>query len=220
MVEFEGRSVHAEYQVLRSRIGMVPQDDVVHRQLTIRQALGYAAELRLPPDTTRADREEVIATVLDELQLSEHADTRVDRLSGGQRKRASVALELLTGPSLLILDEPTSGLDPALDRQIMATLRRLADSGRVIVIVTHSLSYLEMCDQVLLLAPGGKTAYVGPPDRVGAALGSTDWADIFARVAADPDGVFAEYRATRPAVEVPPPSPPGTSRQSRAHVAA
>ena len=209
VVEFEGRSVHAEYQVLRSRIGMVPQDDVVHRQLTIRQALGYAAELRLPPDTTRVDREEVIATVLEELQLSEHADTRVDRLSGGQRKRASVAMELLTGPSLLILDEPTSGLDPALDRQIMATLRRLADSGRVVVIVTHSLSYLEMCDQVLLLAPGGKTAYVGPPDRVGAALGSTDWADIFARVAADPDGVFAEYRATRPAVEVPPPSPPG-----------
>ena len=209
VVEFEGRSVHAEYQVLRSRIGMVPQDDVVHRQLTIRQALGYAAELRLPPDTSREDREEVIATVLDELQLSEHADTRVDRLSGGQRKRASVAMELLTGPSLLILDEPTSGLDPALDRQIMATLRRLADSGRVVVIVTHSLSYLEMCDQVLLLAPGGKTAYVGPPDRVGAALGSTDWADIFARVAADPDGVFAEYRATRPSVEVPAPSPPG-----------
>ncbi|QSE90277.1 ATP-binding cassette domain-containing protein [Rhodococcus pseudokoreensis] len=209
VVEFEGRSVHAEYQVLRSRIGMVPQDDVVHRQLTIRQALGYAAELRLPPDTSREDREEVIATVLDELQLSEHADTRVDRLSGGQRKRASVAMELLTGPSLLILDEPTSGLDPALDRQIMATLRRLADSGRVVVIVTHPLSYLEMCDQVLLLAPGGKTAYVGPPDRVGAALGSTDWADIFARVAADPDGVFAEYRATRPSVEVPAPSPPG-----------
>lgn len=209
VVEFEGRSVHAEYQVLRSRIGMVPQDDVVHRQLTIRQALGYAAELRLPPDTSREDREEVIATVLDELQLSEHADTRVDRLSGGQRKRASVAMELLTGPSLLILDEPTSGLDPALDRQIMATLRRLADSGRVVVIVTHSLSYLEMCDQVLLLAPGGKTAYVGPPGRVGATLGSTDWADIFARVAADPDGVFAAYRATRPSVDVPAASPPG-----------
>ncbi|PTR43315.1 MULTISPECIES: FHA domain-containing protein [unclassified Rhodococcus (in: high G+C Gram-positive bacteria)] len=208
VVEFEGRSVHTDYSVLRSRIGMVPQDDVVHRQLTIRRALGYAAELRLPPDTSRADREEVIAGVLDELQLTEHADTRVDRLSGGQRKRASVALELLTGPSLLILDEPTSGLDPALDRQIMATLRRLADSGRVVVIVTHSLSYLEMCDQVLLLAPGGKTAYVGPPDRVGAALGSTDWADIFARVASDPDGVFAEYRATRPEA-VPPPSPPG-----------
>ncbi|QTJ69841.1 FHA domain-containing protein [Rhodococcus sp. ZPP] len=209
VVDFEGRSVHANYQVLRSRIGLVPQDDVVHRQLTIRQALGYAAELRLPPDTTRADREDVIASVLAELQLTEHADTRVDHLSGGQRKRASVALELLTGPSLLILDEPTSGLDPALDRQIMGTLRRLADSGRVVVIVTHSLSYLEMCDQVLLLAPGGKTAYVGPPDEVGSMLGSSDWADVFARVAAEPDKVFAEYRARRTSVDVGPPPPPG-----------
>src|SRR5688500_6100786 len=138
--------------------------------------------------------------VLEELEMTKHLETRVDKLSGGQRKRASVALELLTGPSLLILDEPTSGLDPALDRQIMGTLRRLADSGRVVVIVTHSLSYLEMCDQVLLLAPGGKTAYVGPPDEVGTMLGSSDWADVFARVAAEPDKVFAEYRARRTSV--------------------
>lgn len=213
VVEFEGRSVHDEYQVLRSRIGLVPQDDVVHRQLTIRQALGFAAELRLPPDTGKADRERVIADVLAELQLTEHADTRVDRLSGGQRKRASVALELLTGPSLLILDEPTSGLDPALDRQIMATLRRLADSGRVVLVITHSLSYLEMCDQVLLLAPGGKTAYVGPPAELGSAMGSTDWAAIFARVASEPDEVFAEHRARSAAIGHPPrvtPRPLGT----------
>lgn len=102
---------------------------MLHRQLTVRQALRYAAELRLPPDTTAADRTRVIDGVLAELSLTEHADTRVDRLSGGQRKRASVALELLTSPSLLILDEPTSGLDPALDRQVMVMLRQLADAG-------------------------------------------------------------------------------------------
>lgn len=83
-------------------------------------------------------------------------------------------MELLTGPSLLILDEPTSGLGPALDRQVMATLRRLADAGRVVVVVTHSLTHLSMCDQVLLLAPGGKTAFCGAPDQVGAAMGTGD----------------------------------------------
>ncbi|HTZ12031.1 MAG TPA: FHA domain-containing protein [Mycobacterium sp.] len=186
-VTFEGHDVHAEYASLRSRIGMVPQDDVVHRQLTVNQALGYAAELRLPPDTTKADRAKVVADVLKELDLTKHADTRVDKLSGGQRKRASVALELLTGPSLLILDEPTSGLDPALDHQVMTMLRQLADAGRVVIVVTHMLSYLDTCDQLLLVAPGGKTAYWGPPDQIGDAMGTTNWAKIFSQVGADPE---------------------------------
>uniref|UniRef100_UPI00056764F4 ATP-binding cassette domain-containing protein n=1 Tax=Mycobacterium genavense TaxID=36812 RepID=UPI00056764F4 len=175
-VTFEGHNIHTEYASLRSRIGMVPQDDVVHRQLTVNQALGYAAELRLPPDTSKADREQVVAQVLEELELTKHADTRVDKLSGGQRKRASVALELLTGPSLLLLDEPTTGLDPALDRQVMMMLRQLADAGRVVLVVTHSVSYLDVCDQLLLVAPGGKTAYCGPPSQIGAAMGTTNWA--------------------------------------------
>ena len=186
-VTFEGHDVHAEYASLRSRIGMVPQDDVVHRQLTVNQALGYAAELRLPPDTTKRDRAKVVADVLKELDLTKHADTRVDKLSGGQRKRASVALELLTGPSLLILDEPTSGLDPALDHQVMMMLRQLADAGRVVIVVTHMLSYLDTCDQLLLVAPGGKTAYAGPPDQIGDAMGTTNWAKIFSQVGADPE---------------------------------
>jgi ABC-type multidrug transport system ATPase subunit len=186
-VTFEGHNVHAEYASLRSRIGMVPQDDVVHGQLTVRQALMYAAELRLPPDTTKDDREQVVMQVLEELEMTKHLETRVDKLSGGQRKRASVALELLTGPSLLILDEPTSGLDPALDRQVMTMLRQLADAGRVVLVVTHSLTYLDVCDQVLLLAPGGKTAFCGPPAQIGPSMGTTNWADIFSTVAGDPD---------------------------------
>ncbi|MCV7194926.1 FHA domain-containing protein [Mycobacterium angelicum] len=204
-VAFEGHNVHAEYASLRSRIGMVPQDDVVHGQLTVKQALMYAAELRLPPDTTKEDREQVVARVLEELEMTKHLETRVDKLSGGQRKRASVALELLTGPSLLILDEPTSGLDPALDRQVMTMLRQLADAGRVVLVVTHSLTYLDVCDQVLLLAPGGKTAFCGPPSQIGPSMGTTNWADIFSTVADDPDGAKARYLAqTGP----PPPAPP------------
>jgi ABC transport system ATP-binding/permease protein len=204
-VSFEGHDVHAEYASLRSRIGMVPQDDVVHGQLTVRQALMYAAELRLPPDTNKADREQVVNEVLEELEMTNHLDTRVDKLSGGQRKRASVALELLTGPSLLILDEPTSGLDPALDRQVMTMLRQLADAGRVVLVVTHSLTYLDVCDQVLLLAPGGKTAFYGPPDQIGPSMGTTNWADIFSSVAGDPDAANKRFIAQH---GPPPPQPP------------
>ena len=192
-VTFEGHDIHVEYASLRSRIGMVPQDDVVHRQLTVNQALGYAAELRLPPDTSKADRAKVVTQVLEELDLTKHADTRVDKLSGGQRKRASVALELLTGPSLLILDEPTSGLDPALDHQVMMMLRQLADAGRVVIVITHMLSYLDTCDQLLLVAPGGKTAYSGPPDQIGDAMGTTNWAKIFSQVGADPEEAIRRF---------------------------
>ncbi len=192
-ITFEGHDIHAEYASLRSRIGMVPQDDVVHGQLTVNQALMYAAELRLPPDTSKEDRAQVVAQVLEELEMTQHAETRVDKLSGGQRKRASVALELLTGPSLLILDEPTSGLDPALDRQVMTMLRQLADAGRVVLVVTHSLTYLDVCDQVLLLAPGGKTAFCGPPSQIGPQMGTTNWADIFSSVAGDPDDAKRKY---------------------------
>jgi ABC-type multidrug transport system ATPase subunit len=209
-VLFEGHGVHAEYASMRTRIGMVPQDDVVHRQLTINQALGYAAELRMPPDTTKEDRQRVVAQVLEELELTPHADTRIDKLSGGQRKRASVALELLTGPSLLVLDEPTTGLDPALDQQVMKMLRQLADAGRVVVVVTHSLAYLDVCDQVLLLAPGGKTAFCGPPSELAPTMGTTDWADIFTDISTDPDAAQRRFHERAGRVDRPPPqSAPG-----------
>ncbi|HEU4362044.1 MAG TPA: ATP-binding cassette domain-containing protein [Mycobacterium sp.] len=196
-VTFEGHDIHAEYATLRTRIGMVPQDDVVHHQLTVNQALGYAAELRLPPDTSREDRDRVVAEVLEELELTAQGDSRVDKLSGGQRKRASVALELLTGPSLLVLDEPTTGLDPALDSQVMMMLRKLADAGRTVLVVTHSVSYLDLCDQLLLMAPGGKTAFCGPPDQIESVMGTTQWAQIFTKVGADPDEAKRRFLARK-----------------------
>lgn len=214
-VTFEGHHVHAEYASLRCRIGLVPQDDIVHRQLTVEQALDYAAELRLS-HADKQERRRGVQRVLAELELTEHAHQRVDTLSGGQRKRVSAALELLISPSLLILDEPTSGLDPALDRQLMTGLRQLADTGLVVLVVTHSLTYLHVCDQVLLLAPGGKTAYCGPPDEIGSAMGASNWADIFAKIGADPDAAHREHleRAPRPAA-APLPARHGTLKPPR-----
>jgi ABC transport system ATP-binding/permease protein len=200
-VTFDGRGLHAEYALLRHRIGLVPQDDVVHQQLTIKDALRYAAELRLPA-AAAAERRNAVRTVLDELELTDHAHKRVDRVSGGQRKRVSVAMELLTAPTLLVLDEPTTGLDPALDRQVMSMLRRLADAGRVVVVVTHCVTHLDLCDQVLLLTSGGKTGYCGPPDGIASTMGFDDWADIFSRVGSDPEAVHQEFVA-RSAIHKP-----------------
>lgn len=194
-VWFEGHNLHAEYAALRHRVGTVPQDDVVHRGLTIAQTLGYAAELRMPPDTTTLERQQAIAQVLEELDLTDHARTRVDALSGGQRKRVGIAMELLTGPSLLVLDEPTSGLDPALDQHVMTMLRDLATAGRVIIVITHSLMFLDLCDEVLLLAPGGKLAYVGPPAGIEDAFGSSDFADVYAAVTTDPEAAQRRFLA-------------------------
>jgi ABC-type multidrug transport system ATPase subunit len=203
-VSFGGHDIHGDYDLVRSRIGFVPQNDVVHDKLSVDRAMEFSARLRLP-EATKAERDAVVDRVLAELELTEHRRTRVDRLSGGQRKRVSTAIELLTGPELLVLDEPTSGLDPALDLTVMRMLRALADAGRVVVVVTHSLVHLrECCDNVLLLAPGGRTAYWGPVSRLEAAYGDRSWADIFASVTRDPRGAAAEHIARSGAHPVPP----------------
>lgn len=196
-VLFAGRDLATCLEEIRPRIGVVPQDDIVHRQLRLREALLYAAELRLPGDVPREVRAHRVDEVLDELGLTEHGATRVDRLSGGQRKRASVAMELLTSPSFLLLDEPTSGLDPALDRQFMKHLRALADAGRTVVVISHNTSELHLCDAVLFLAPGGRVAYYGPPNELLGWFGGHDIADAFDLAYRQPEHLVQRFRAER-----------------------
>jgi len=179
-VMWGGRNLYEEYAQLRFLIGLVPQEDILHRQLTVRRALDYAARLRLPPDTSATERASRIGEVLAEVGLSDRVDHRVDRLSGGQRKRTSIALELLSAPQLLFLDEPTSGLDPGLDRQVMSSLRSLADAGRVVLVVTHSVLALNECDRVLVMAPGGRVAYFGPPEELLEFFDAHDYPTVFA----------------------------------------
>ncbi|WP_349817001.1 ATP-binding cassette domain-containing protein [Frankia sp. Cppng1_Ct_nod] len=178
-VRYAGRDLYASYDELRQRIGLVPQDDILHPQLTVRRALRYAAELRFPADTPAIERNARVEEVIGELGLADQTEQRISTLSGGQRKRTSVALELLTRPSLLFLDEPTSGLDPGMDKSVMQTLRKLADDGRTVVVVTHSPAQLDLCDRLLVLASGGKLAYFGPPGEALAYFGQRDFADMF-----------------------------------------
>ncbi|WP_179763942.1 ABC transporter ATP-binding protein/permease [Streptomyces fulvorobeus] len=178
-VLYDNRNLYKQFAELRQRIGLVPQDDILHKELTVTRALKYAAKLRFPADTTEAERQARILEVLAELKLDIHKDKKVTSLSGGQRKRVSVALELLTKPSLIFLDEPTSGLDPGMDRDVMQLLRGLADDGRTVLVVTHSVAELAICDKLLVMAPGGSVAYFGPPEEALNFFGYTSWADVF-----------------------------------------
>jgi ABC-type multidrug transport system ATPase subunit len=197
-VLYDGRDLYRDYAELRQRIGLVPQDDILHLQLTVRRALTYAAELRFPEDTAKGERQARVDEVIRELGLEQRADQPIHSLSGGQRKRVSVALELLTKPSLLFLDEPTSGLDPGLDRSVMNMLRGLADDGRTVIVVTHSVLSLEVCDRLLVLAPGGRIAYYGPPEDALGFFGDQQWPAVFEAFENEPDRDWAgQYRASR-----------------------
>lgn len=178
-VLYDNRNLYKQFAELRQRIGLVPQDDILHKELTVKKALKYAAKLRFPADTTESEREQRINEVLGELKLDIHKEKKVTSLSGGQRKRVSVALELLTKPSLIFLDEPTSGLDPGMDRDVMQLLRGLADDGRTVLVVTHSVAELAICDKLLVMAPGGSVAYFGPPEEALNFFGYSTWADVF-----------------------------------------
>ncbi|MFJ3972633.1 FHA domain-containing protein [Streptomyces parvus] len=178
-VLYDNRNLYKQFAELRQRIGLVPQDDILHKELTVAKALKYAAKLRFPADTTEVERQSRITEVLAELKLDIHKDKKITSLSGGQRKRVSVALELLTKPSLIFLDEPTSGLDPGMDRDVMQLLRGLADDGRTVLVVTHSVAELAICDKLLVMAPGGSVAYFGPPEEALNFFGYTSWADVF-----------------------------------------
>ncbi|MCU0548977.1 MAG: ATP-binding cassette domain-containing protein [Leptolyngbya sp. Prado105] len=159
-VRLNGDDLRQNFDLYRTEIGYVPQDDIVHLTLTVEEVLTYACQLRLPPDT---NIQEAVTHALEQVKLSPVRNTLVQRLSGGQRKRVSIAVELLANPKLFFLDEPTSGLDPGLDKKMMELLRELADQGRTIILVTHATSNLEVCDRIAFMGMGGRLCYFGPP---------------------------------------------------------
>ena len=184
-----GDDYYRNFDAYRTVLGYVPQDDIIHRTLPVERALGYAAQLRLPADTAPAEIAQRIARVLEDVEMTPHRDKLVENLSGGQRKRVSIGAELLADPSLFFLDEPTSGLDPGLEKKMMYTLRRLADSGRTVVLVTHATANITQCDHVVFMSDG-RMVYFGPPREALAFFGVTsgDFADIYTKLegAADP----------------------------------
>ena len=202
-VFYDFRDLYENYDELRQRIGLVPQESVTHDQLTAKTALGYQAELRFPPDTGEQERNQRVGEVLGELSMTPHAETRIDRLSGGQKKRVNIGMELLTRPTLLFLDEPTSPLDPHLKRDMFRQMRTMADKtadkGQSVIVITHDVEskLIDQCDRLIVLQPGGKMAYFGPPAEGLRYFRKDDWADVFQIFADEPERDFAaEYRTS------------------------
>ena len=177
----DGENLHAAREAWRSRMGYVPQEDIIHAELTVRRAVGYAARLRLPPATPELEREALVDRAIRQVGLTERASVRIARLSGGQRKRASVAVELLAKPAVLYLDEPTSGQDPHLEEAMMKLFRDLAAGGTTIVVTTHAMANIELLDLVVLLA-GGRLVYAGPPAALLDHFGSRSYEGVFKRL--------------------------------------
>ncbi|HBY94737.1 MAG TPA: ABC transporter ATP-binding protein [Chloroflexi bacterium] len=174
--------LYRHFDAYRTDLGYVPQDDIIHKELTVFKALDYAARLRLPADTTREERQQRVMEVLATLNLAERKDIPIHRLSGGQRKRVSIGVELLTQPGLFFLDEATSALDPGTESQIMRLLRQLADDGQTVLLVTHATKNVMLCDQVVFLAKGGHLAYFGPPEEALDYFGVQDFDAIYEKL--------------------------------------
>ncbi|MGB8501965.1 ATP-binding cassette domain-containing protein [Mycobacterium sp.] len=168
-----------------SRIGYVPQDDIIHMEMPLRRTLRYAARLRLPAGTSAAEADRVVEETLHDLDLADRAEVPVRALSGGQRKRASIAVELLTRPGLFFLDEPTSGLDPSTAADVMRLLRRLSQRGVTVVLTTHEPAGIDRCDRVVFLARDGHLAFTGSPTEARRYFGVEDLAEIYNRLAGE-----------------------------------
>jgi ABC-type multidrug transport system ATPase subunit/predicted component of type VI protein secretion system len=163
---------------LKQSIGYVPQDDIIHRELTVYRTLYYVAKLRLSGDVSKSEINQIVDEVMDVTGLSERRNVPVSQLSGGQRKRVSIAVELITKPSVIYLDEPTSGLDPATEEKIMKLFRQIAESGRTVILTTHAMENVKLFDKIVLLMRG-KLAFYGKPDEALKHLGAESFKELY-----------------------------------------
>ena len=178
-VFINGVDLYRNFDSLKKLIGYVPQADIVYDNLTLHDMLLYTARLRLPKDTTAEEREGAIARAIEMVELTEKRDSLIKSLSGGQRKRASIAVELLADPNLLFLDEPASGLDPGTERNLMHSLRKMADDGKTVILVTHSTLQLQMCDKIVFMGKGGNLCFCGAYGEALDFFGVSDIVDVY-----------------------------------------
>lgn len=190
-----GTNLRENFQTLKNIIGFVPQQDIIYENITLKKMLYYTAKMKMPEDTSTAEIDARIEEVLGMVELSEHKDTYIRRLSGGQKKRASIAVELLANPGLFFLDEPTSGLDPGTEEHLMRTLLKLSkEQEKTIIMVTHTINNLDLCDKVIIMGYGGRLCYCGSPAGIKDFFQTDDLVKVYDIITADPKGWESRFR--------------------------
>ncbi|HEY0545001.1 MAG TPA: FHA domain-containing protein [Pyrinomonadaceae bacterium] len=182
---------------LKQSIGYVPQDDIIHRELTVYRTLYYVARLRLSRDVSTAEIDQIVNEVMDVTGLSERRDVPVGQLSGGQRKRVSIAVELITKPSVIFLDEPTSGLDPATEEKIMRLFRQIAESGRTVILTTHAMENVRLFDKIVVMMRG-KLVFYGAPQEALTHIKADSFKDLYDKLEAPIDDRIAKLQPLAP----------------------
>lgn len=196
-VLMNGSDLYKNYQVHKSSIGYVPQQDIVHDNLTLEDMLTYTGKLRLPSDITKQELQQRVTEVMEMVDLLPQKDTYIKKLSGGQRKRASIAVELISDPPLCFLDEPTSGLDPEAETNLMHQLRNLStEKGKTVIVITHTLQNIHLFDKIIFLAPGGKLCFYGTPDEGKKFFEVDNLADAYEKISDNVDFYVNKYRSS------------------------
>lgn len=196
-VYINGVNLYQNFDSLKKIVGYVPQSDIVYDNLTLYDMLAYTAKLRLPKDTTPAERESAILKAIETVELTEKRYNLIKKFSGGQRKRASIAVELLSDPNLLFLDEPASGLDPGTERNLMQSLRSMADGGKTVILVTHSTLQLKMCDKIVFMGKGGNLCFFGSYEEALAFFGVSDIVDVYNMITEQATQWSAKFEKSR-----------------------
>jgi len=178
-VYINGESIRTGGKHVRSLMGYVPQQDIVYDALTLERMLMYSAKLRMPSDTSEKEIQKKINETLSVVELTEHRHTMISKLSGGQKKRASIAVELLASPKVFFLDEPSSGLDPGTEKHLMHMLKHLAATGKTVVMVTHTVQNIDLCDEVICMGKGGRLCFAGTPSQALQFFGKQRMTDVY-----------------------------------------
>ncbi len=206
-VQFNGLDVHKNFNELKDLMGYVPQEDIIYQNLTLRKMLTYTAKLKMGKDVSKKEQNEMIDQVLAMVELTEHQNKYIRKLSGGQKKRASIAVEMLGDPDVFFLDEPTSGLDPGTEQKLMITLNKLSKSqGKTIVMVTHSTQSLELCDKVIFMGRGGRLCFAGTTEEAKMYFDTDNLVDIYNMITENPEVYAEQFRNIQQADNVAKPS--------------